>query len=64
VPRQGVMVEGVKGVKDTPMPPEMYENGKKMGSFLNFLTYKWLKMPFFAQKYLSRDTQEIFLKNT
>jgi hypothetical protein len=26
---QGVVVEGVKGVKYAPLPPEMYENGKK-----------------------------------
>jgi hypothetical protein len=26
VPGQGVAVEGVKGVKHTPMPPEIYEN--------------------------------------
>jgi hypothetical protein len=29
VPRQGVGVEGVKGVKDAPKPPGMYQNGKK-----------------------------------
>ncbi len=31
VPGQGVVVEGVKGVKYAPLPPEMYENGGKTG---------------------------------
>jgi hypothetical protein len=61
-PGQGVVVEEVKGVKDAPMPPEIYENGKKTGGFLNFLAYKSLKMPFFAQKYLTIYTQEILKK--
>ncbi len=29
VPGQEVVVEGVKGVKYSPMPPRMYENYKK-----------------------------------
>jgi hypothetical protein len=29
VPREGAVVEGVKGVKYAPMPPRMYENGEK-----------------------------------
>jgi hypothetical protein len=29
VPWQGVVVEGVKGVKYAPKLPRMYENGKK-----------------------------------
>jgi hypothetical protein len=37
--RQGVEVEGVKGVKYAPMPPEMHENGKKTGGFAYFLAY-------------------------
>ncbi len=37
VPEQGVVVEGVKGVKYTCMPHEMYENSyKKIGNFLIF----------------------------
>jgi hypothetical protein len=31
VPGQGVVVEGLKGVKYAPMPPGMYENGEKTG---------------------------------
>jgi hypothetical protein len=30
---QGVVVEGVKVVKYAPLPPEMYENGKKRAVF-------------------------------
>jgi hypothetical protein len=40
VPGQGVVVEGVKGVKYTPMPPRMYENSIKMGGFAHFMAYK------------------------
>jgi hypothetical protein len=49
VPRQGVVVVGVKGVKYAPMPPEMYKNSKKMGSFAHFLAHKLPKTLFFAQ---------------
>ncbi len=38
VPRQGVVVEGDKGVKYAPKPPRMYEIGKKTGGFLRLLT--------------------------
>jgi hypothetical protein len=41
VPEQGVVVEGVKGVKYATMPPRMGENSKKQqktGSFAHFLT--------------------------
>ncbi len=36
VPRQGVVVEGVKGVKYAHMPPGMYENGEKTCGFAHF----------------------------
>jgi hypothetical protein len=58
VPGQGVVVEGVKGVKYGPMLPDMYENGEKTGNFLHFLANKSPKTPFFAQKYLTRYTPE------
>jgi hypothetical protein len=48
VPRQGEVVEGVKGVKYTPMQPKMYDNGKKTGGFVHFLAYKLTKTPFFT----------------
>jgi hypothetical protein len=51
VPGQGVVVEGVKGVKYAPMSPRMDKNGEKTGGFTHFLAYKSLKTPFFAQKY-------------
>jgi hypothetical protein len=64
VPRQGVMVEGVKGVKNAPCRPKCMKTAKKKGSFLNFLAYKLPKTPFFAQKYLTGYTPETFLRNT
>jgi hypothetical protein len=59
VPGQGVVVEGVKGVKCTPMPPE-YAKKAKSGLFPNFLAYKLPKTPFFALKSLTRYTPKIF----
>jgi hypothetical protein len=46
VPGQGVVVEGVKGVKYAPMPPEMYENSEKTGGFPHFLVHKSPKCRF------------------
>jgi hypothetical protein len=63
VPRQGVVVEGVKRVKYAPMPPEIYKNGEKRGGFPHFLAYKLPKMLFFTQKYLTRYTPTTFLRN-
>jgi hypothetical protein len=61
VPGQGVVVvEEVKEVKYAPMPPRMYENREKTGVFAQFLAYKLLKMPFFAQKYFTKYTPETF----
>jgi hypothetical protein len=58
VPGQGMVVEGVKGVEYTPMPPEKYKNR----CFTHFLDYKSLKTPFFAQKYLTRYTPKTFFE--
>ncbi len=49
---QGVVVEGVKGVKYASMPPEIYKN---------FLAYKLLKPLLFAQMYLTRYIPNVFL---
>ncbi len=62
VPGQGMVVEGVKGVKYALMTPRMYENSKKPGSFTHFLAYKSPKAPFFAQKYLRRNTPKVFFE--
>jgi hypothetical protein len=62
VPRQGVVVEGVKGVKCAPMLAKMYENGEKTSGFAHFFAYKSLKTPFFAQKYEARYTPEMFFE--
>jgi hypothetical protein len=42
VPGQGVVVEGVKGVKYALMPPEIDEIREKTGGFLHFLVKKLL----------------------
>jgi hypothetical protein len=60
VPKHGVVVEGVKGIKYTPMPLEMYKNGEKTGCFPNFSAYKLPKTPFSLKKYLTRYTPEFF----
>jgi hypothetical protein len=39
---------------------EMYKNGEKTGGFSHFLANKSPKTPFFAQKYLTRYTPEMF----
>ncbi len=62
MPGQGVVVEGVKGVKYAPMPAEIYENGKKTGGFLQLLAYRLPKTLFSAQKYLIRYTPEMFFE--
>jgi hypothetical protein len=46
--RQGVVVEGVKGVKYAPMPNEIYKNGEKTGGFPHFFADKLPKMAFFT----------------
>jgi hypothetical protein len=56
VPGQGVVVEGVNGVKYTPMPTEIYDTSEKTGGFPQFLAYKSPKTSFFAQKYFTRYT--------
>ncbi len=58
VPGQGLVVEGVKGVKYTPLPPGMYYNGR----ITALLAYKSHKMPFFSQKYLTRCTLDMFFE--
>jgi hypothetical protein len=62
LPRRGLVVEGVKGVKYAPMPPGMYENGEKMGGFVLFLAFKLPKTPFCIQKYVTRYTPKMFFK--
>jgi hypothetical protein len=54
VPGQGVVVEGVKGVKYTRMLPRNVRKREKTGGFLHFLAYKLPKTTFSAQKYLTR----------
>jgi hypothetical protein len=53
-----MVVEGVKGVKYTPLLPTKYKNGGKRVVSLTF----WLKTLFFAQKYLTRYTPKTFFE--
>ncbi len=55
---RGGGVRGSQKSNKPSKPPEIYENGEKTGSFTHVLTYKSPKMPFFAQKYLTRYTQK------
>ncbi len=57
----GGVVEGVKGVKYTPKPPTMYENGEKRAVFCTYFK-KLLISQFFTEKYLSRYTPETFFE--
>ncbi len=43
-------------------PPEIYENSEKTVGFVHVLAYKLPKRPFFAQKYLTRYTHEMFFE--
>ncbi len=63
VPGQGVVVEGVKGVKYTPMPLECMKTVKETGGLAHFFAFNSPKIPFFAQKYLTRYTSKTFLRN-
>ncbi len=46
----------------TSNPPEIYKNGEKTGGFAHVLAEKSPKTPFFAQKYLTRYTHEMFFE--
>jgi hypothetical protein len=59
VPGPGVVVER------SYIPSQPYKiakNGEKTGGFAHVLAYKSPKMPFFAQKYLTRYTHETFFE--
>jgi hypothetical protein len=43
-------------------PTEIYEKGRKTGGFAHILAYKSPKMPFIAQKYLTRYTHKMFFE--
>jgi hypothetical protein len=52
VPVQGVVVEGVKGVKFAPKPPGMYENSEKNRRFLALIALKIAQNAVFYRKLL------------
>ncbi len=61
VPGPGVVVERSY---IPSLPYEIAKYGEKTGGFTHVLAYKLPKTPFFAQKYLTRYTHEMFLRNT
>ncbi len=64
VPGPGVVVEGVIEVKLTFKATRNRRNQQKTCGFAHVLANKSLKTPFFAQKYLTRYTHKMFLRNT
>ncbi len=59
MPGPGVVVER------SYIPSQLYEiakNDEKTGGFAHVLAYKSPKTPFFAQKYLTRNTHETFFE--
>jgi hypothetical protein len=59
VPGPGVVVER----SYIPSPPyEIAKNGEKTGGFAHIWTYNSPKTTFFALKYLTRYTHEMFFK--
>ncbi len=64
VPRQGVVVEGVKGVKYAPMPPKIYKNRKKQAVSCTFWLINCQKCRF-SLKITQQDIlPRCFLRNT
>ncbi len=61
-PVQGWWWRGSQKPNKPSKPPEIDENGEKTGSFAHVSAYKSPKTPFFAQKYLTRYTQETFFE--
>ncbi len=62
-PGPGVVVGGGSWKPNNPLkPPEINKNGEKTGGFTHALAYKSLKTPFFAQKYSTRYTHEMFFE--
>ncbi len=56
--------EGVSKESNTPPCRPECTKHQKTGGLTHFLAHKSLKMPFYAQKYLTRYTPETFLRNT
>jgi hypothetical protein len=63
VPGPGVVVESFIEVIYIPSQPyEIAKNGEKMGGFAHVLAYNSQKTLFFALKYLTRYTHEMFFE--
>jgi hypothetical protein len=63
VPGQGVVVEGVQGVKYAPKQPRMYENGGKNGQFSAIIDLK-IYFKVIINKIYSDILRRGFLRNT
>ncbi len=63
-PGQGVVVEGVKGVKQVSMPPRIYKNSTKNEQFPALVDRKITENAVFTQKFLIRYTPKTFLRIT
>jgi hypothetical protein len=60
VPRQGVVVEGVNGVKLTPIPAEIHKNGAKNKRFSSIIVLKIVENAIFYAKVLNKIFQNVF----
>ncbi len=60
VPGQGMVVEGVKGVKYAPKPPGMYENSEKLGGLAALIDLKIAEKTVFNLKVYKVYSQDIF----
>jgi hypothetical protein len=63
VPWQGAVVEGVKGVKYAPMPPGMFENGKKRAVWHTFQLINLRKCHFLPKSTYQDILPRCFLRN-
>jgi hypothetical protein len=61
-PVQGWWWRGSQKSNKPSKLPEIDKNGDKTGGFAHVLAYKLPKKPFFAQKYLTRYTHEMFFE--
>jgi hypothetical protein len=62
VPGPGVVLEDLWKSYEPSQPYEIAKNGEKTGRFTHVLAYKSPKTPFFALKYLTRYTHEMFFE--
>ena len=59
---QGWWWRGSQKSNKPSKPPGINDNGEKTGGFAHIMAEKSPKTPFFAQKYLTRYTHQMFFK--